>query len=141
MKDILYPIIEHYIGARVSNIKRSEDNIIFVTESGYEGVIEKNVSGDWDLSVNDEKIAEIEDILFSMFCEARDQPPIDNYYKDLIKLKTQGLRYRSSLLVDELLKSLEYLVLMADVQLNSPINIGPFYAFLFNGTKQIIVLN
>ena len=141
MEDILYPIIEHYIGAKVSKIKRSDIGILFITELGENGIIEKNVLGDWDLSINEEKVAEIEDILFSIFCEAKYQPPIDKYYKDLVGIKNAGLKYRSNLLVEQLIASLEYLVLTADVKLKSPINIGPFYAFSYNNRKEVIVLN
>lgn len=141
MDDILYPIIEHYIGIKVAGVQREDDIVQFVTSIGQEGKIERNSTGDWDLSVEQEKVAEIEDILFSIFCESRKQPPIDRYYKRLLKLKKRGLNYRSKVLVEQLILSVEYLLLNSDVKLKNPLNIGPFYIFNFNNRKEIIVLN
>jgi hypothetical protein len=139
--DILYPVIEHYIGATVSNIKREDESIFFKTQLGQGGIIHKNESGNWDLVIEDEKIAEIEDILFSVFCESRKQPPIDKYYKKLVEIKGKELNYRSGILVDQLITSIEVILLMGDIKLKSPITFGPFYAFDLDGEKQIIVLN
>jgi hypothetical protein len=141
MYDILYPIIEHYIGGRVNRVKRAEDLVFFETSLGKDGRIEKNTFGNWDLTVNEEKIAEIEDILFSIFCEAKDQPPIDNYYKKLISIRGRELNYRSNVLVEQLITSIEYLLLHPDVKINNPISFGCFFIFEHEGIKQIIVLN
>jgi len=119
--DILYPIIEHYIGDGVAGVKRGHDEVSFLTIMGKDGRIEKNEEGDWDLLVEEEKVAEIEDSLFSIFCEA--------------------INYRSSILVEQLVKSLEMLMLNMEVKLKNPIAIGPFLVFTSMGRKDIIVLN
>lgn len=139
--DILYPVIEHYIGASVSNVKRQKGEILFKTQLGQGGIIHKNEKGNWDLVIEDEKIAEIEDILFSVFCESKKHPPIDRYYKSLVELKGKELNYRSGVLVDQLITSIEFILLMGDVQLKSPVQFGPFLAFNLDNKKQIIVLN
>jgi hypothetical protein len=139
--DILYPIIEHYIGDGVAGVKRGHDEVSFLTIMGKDGRIEKNEEGDWDLLVEEEKVAEIEDSLFSIFCEAKKQPPIDVYYKKLLKVKRKKLNYRSSILVEQLVKSLEMLMLNMEVKLKNPIAIGPFLVFTSMGRKDIIVLN
>ena len=104
-------------------------------------MIQKNDSGNWDLVVNDEKVAEIENILFSVFSEPDKHPPIDKYYKKLVRLKKKGLNYRSGLLVDQLIESIEILLLISDVKLKSPVSFGPFFIFSLDSKKQIIVLN
>lgn len=139
--DILYPIIEHYIGDGVAGVRREDESVSFMTIMGKDGRIEKNQGGDWDLLVEEEKVAEIEDSLFSIFCEARKQPPIDVYYKKLIKVKKKKLNYRSSILVDQLIKSLEMLILNMEVKLKNPLNLGPFFIFNSMGRKEVIVLN
>lgn len=141
MYDILYPIIEHYIGIKVAGVQREDDMIQFVTNIGQEGKIERNSVGDWDLSVEEEKVAEIEDILFSIFCEFRNEPPIDRYYKNLLELKKKGLNYRSRVIVDQLILSIKYLLLNSEVKLENPLNIGPFFIFNFINKKEIILLN
>jgi hypothetical protein len=141
MYDILYPIIEHYIGGRVNMVKRIEDHVFFETSLGKDGRIEKNVLGNWDLSIDDEKVAEIEDTLFSIFCEAKDQPPIDKYYHKLLKIRGNELNYRSNVLVEQLISSIEYLLLHPDIKINNPVSFGYFFIFEYKGTKQIIVLN
>ena len=141
MVDILFPIIEHYIGVTVIGIKRDEEIVEFKTMDGHGGKIERNQSGDWDLSVDEEKVAEIEDALFSIFCESRKQPPIDSYYKKLLKLRKKKLKYRSNLLVDQLIVSVEFLLLNADVQVKKPVEVGPLFIFNLDKHKQIIVLN
>lgn len=141
MYDILYPIIEHYIGVRVVGVEREREMVQFKTLLGQGGKIERNESGDWDLLVGEEKVAEIEDVLFSIFCESRKQPPIDKYYKKLLKLKKKGLKYRSDVLVDQLILSIEFLLLNGDVKLSKAVNIGEFFIFNMNGKKEIIVLN
>jgi len=139
--DILYPIIEHYIGDGVAGIRRGEGEVSFSTIMGKDGRIEKNEEGDWDLLVEEEKVAEIEDSLFSIFCEAKKQPPIDVYYKRLLKVKRKKLNYRSSILVEQLIKSLEMFMLNMEVKLKNPITIGPFLVFTSMGRKDVIVLN
>jgi hypothetical protein len=141
MQDILYPIIEHYIGTRVVRIKRDDDSVLFKTMLGQGGKIEKNIDGDWDLVIGEEKVGEIEDILFSIFCESKDQPPIEKYYKKLLQLKEEHLNYRSSLLVDQLVLSIEFLILNMEIELKNPVDVGPFYIFNYKGEKQILVLN
>jgi hypothetical protein len=108
---------------------------------GKDGRIEKNIGGDWDLLVDEEKVAEIEDPLFSIFCEAKKQPPIDVYYKKLLKVKRKKLNYRSSILVDQLINSLEMLILNMEVKLKNPLALGPFFVFNSMGRKEVIVLN
>jgi hypothetical protein len=139
--DILYPIIEHYIGDGVAGVRRGEEAVLFHTVMGKDGRIEKNDGGDWDLLVEEEKVAEIEDGLFSIFCEAKKQPPIDVYYKKLLRVKKKKLNYRSSILVDQLIKSLEMLMLNMEVKLKNPITIGPYFVLKCLGKKEVIVLN
>jgi hypothetical protein len=141
MQDILYPIIEHYIGTRVARVKRDDESVLFKTMLGQGGRIEKNIEGDCDLVINEEKVGEIEDILFSIFCEAKDQPPIEKYYEKLLQLKEEHLNARSTLLVDQLLLSIEFLILNMEIELKNPVDIGPFYIFNYKGEKQILVLN
>jgi len=141
MYDILYPIIEHYIGIRVVGVERDEEIVQFKTMLGQGGKIERNLSGDWDLLIEEEKVAEIEDVLFSIFCEAKKQPPIDVYYKKLLRVKKKKLNYRSSILVDQLIKSLEMLMLNMEVKLKNPITIGPYFVLKCLGKKEVIVLN
>lgn len=142
MYDIFFPIIEHYTGIRVSKVRRIDELILFKTALGQAGKIERNIEGDWDLLVDEEKVAEIEDVLFSIFCEPRNQPPIDKYYNELLRLKKEGvLNYKSNVLVDQLITSIEFLILHMDVQLEDPIAMGPFFTFNHNGTKHVLVLN
>jgi hypothetical protein len=142
MNDILFPIIEHYIGTKVAGIRRDDESVLFRTSSGKGGKIEKNLCGDWDLSIGDKKVCEIEDVLFSIFCESKDQPPIDKYYKKLLKLKSrETLNHQSDILVDQLMLSIEFLIMNMDVQLESPIKMGPFLAFSHEGNKYVLGLN
>lgn len=142
MNDILFPIIEHYIGTSVSGIRRNDESVLFKTSSGKGGIIEKNLYGDWDLLIGDEKVCEIEDVLFSIFCDFNEQPPIDKYYKKLLKLKTtRALNERSNILVDQIMFSIEFLIMNMEVNLESPIRIGSFFAFSHNGSKHVFGLN
>lgn len=142
MNDILFPIIEHYIGTSVSGIRRNDESVLFKTSSGKGGKIEKNLYGDWDLSLGDEKVCEIEDVLFSIFCDYAEQPPIDKYYKKLLKLKsTRALNERSNILVDQIMFSIEFLIMNMEVNLERPIKIGYFLAFSHNGSKYVLGLN
>jgi hypothetical protein len=141
MYDILYPIIEHYIGGKVNGIERNDEFVFFQTSLGQGGKIEKNILGNWDLKIDDEKVAEIEDVLFSIFCEARDQPPIDKYYKKLLSIRGGELNYRSNVLVEQLISSIEYLLLHPDIRINNPVSFGYFFIFDYKGAKQILVLN
>lgn len=142
MNDILFPIIEHYIGTTVSGIKMENELVYFKTISGRGGKIEKNKYGNWDLLVGDEKVGEIEDVLFSIFCDYRDQPPIDKYYNKLLKLKsTSMLNHRSIILVEQLMFSIEFLIMNMQVNLYGPVHIGPFLAFSHNTNKFVLGLN
>lgn len=142
MNDILFPIIEHYIGTKVAGIRRDDELVLFRTNNGEGGKIEKNLYGDWDLSIEDEKVCEIEDVIFSIFSESKDQPPIDKYYKKLLKLKSEEtLNYQSNILVDQLMFSIEFLIMNMDVQLEDPIKMGPFLAFSHDGNKYVLGLN
>lgn len=142
MNDILFPIIEHYIGTSVSGVRRDDELVLFKTSAGRGGRIEKNLYGDWDLLVGNEKVCEIEDVLFSIFCDYESQPPIDKYYKKLLKLKSVGtLNQRSNMLVDQLMFSIEFLIMNMEVNLEEPIKIGAFLAFSHHGKKHVLGLN
>ena len=51
------------------------------------------------------------------------------------------MNHKSDILVDQLITSIEFLILHMDVQLEDPIKIGPFFTFNHNGTKHVLVLN
>ena len=141
-QDILTPVIEFFVGSDVIELERKEDHVEFITSWGYEGQLIKNVFGNWDIKIGDEVVYEIEEELYSILVPANKQRPAASYYSELKHLReSKELKHRSISLVNQIIFSLEFLILNANVILENPVEVSPFYIFNVDDKKFIIGLN
>jgi len=105
-KNILVPMLEHFVGNHVFGVKMEEDSVIFKTEVGAEGFISKNSKGDWDITIGNEVIYEVEDELLGALIPSKGRMQIDDYYEKLNGLLSGNLKYRSKALVIQIIKTL-----------------------------------
>ena len=141
-KNILVPLLEHFVGNHVFGVKMEEDSVIFKTEIGTQGLISKNTNGDWDIIIRNEVIYEVEDELFGALMPSKGRVQLDEYYEKLNALLTGNLKYRSKVLVIHIVKTLEYFILNTQINPRIPIKVGPFLVFTSKIMgKNILCLN
>jgi hypothetical protein len=141
-KNILVPMLEHFVGNHVFGIKMLEDSVLFKTDIGANGLISKNINGDWDIIIGDEVVYELEDELLNVLIPGDEKFQIDDYYQNLNNLLNSDLKYRSKSLVIQIVRTLQIFILNAEIKPINPIIFGPFqvYTSKISG-KNIIYLN
>jgi len=141
-KNILIPLLEHFVGIHVFGIKIVDNSVIFKTEVGSDGFVSRNINGDWDIIIENEVIYEVEDELIDVLIPKAGKMEIEDYYEKLNTLLSCDLKYRSRSLVLQIVKTLEYFILNAQISPSKPIKIGPFlvYTDKIKG-RNIICLN
>lgn len=141
-KQILIPVLEHFVGIKVFELTSGGDFLTFATALGGAGHMVQNDNGGWDIFVGREIVYEIESELFNTLVPSEGKLPVEIYYKRLRNLIDIGLKYRSLILVDQIIKTLEYFILNTDVKINDPITIGNSMVYTTkDNTKNIICLN
>lgn len=135
-------MLEHFVGNHVFGIKMLEDSVLFKTDIGANGLISKNINGDWDIIIGDEVVYELEDELLNVLIPGDEKFEIDDYYHNLNNLLNSDLKYRSKSLVIQIVRTLQIFILNAEIKPINPIKFGPFqvYTSKISG-KNIIYLN
>ena len=141
MKDRIYYAIEYFVESPIEIVSKDDEEILFVTEGGESGRIEKNYKGDWSIYIEDILVYEIESGFFdSTF--ANDSNDAAEYYNSLRDLESHYLKPKTKMFLESLIISTEYLILFApSVVPKTPVNIGPFLIYNLKGKKIINILN
>jgi len=140
LEDILYPVIEYYLGIRVLAISRGDAYVHFRSSKGY-GELKENLNGNWELFLEDELVGNIESCLFKTLVEEKYQPDIATFYKNMKGLLDEDLSLHSRKFVSAVLDSLDYIILNSEINLNTPIIIKGFLVYPLLGKKSLICLN
>lgn len=130
IKNVLIPLIEHFVSDGVSSVEFTDSSYIFKTNMGNIGVIKKNMCGDWDVIVEGELIYEIENEIMDALVPLDGKFLIHEYYHNIIGLCNSGiLKYRSKSLINQIRITIEYLILNSGVKPIIPIKVGPFLVY------------
>ena len=138
--DVMVPMIEYYIGCPVDSIE-TVDSVVFFSSNDGTGKIYQNEDGNWEVYMNDGKVTEIEGKVFKTILDSKECMDFEKYYIELRDILQEGLTKRSSVLIRDIMVSLEYLLINEDVKIKNPINIGIYFIFSLEKCKEIICLN
>ena len=138
--NILFPVIEYYLGYQIEEIELSGSIVSFLTKWGR-GELQQNPLGVWEITIGPEKVAEIEDRDFKVIQESNRNIDLQRYYNELKELLSEKLSFRSGCLIKDIITSLEYLLVNENIKINEPINVGKFFLFSLENQKEIICLN
>lgn len=137
----LHQVLRHYIGSSITYISFEEDFLIFDTDLGQRGRLFKNDVGNLDIMIDNEIIGTIEKKVFDILVFPKQKYSIEEYINDLNILISDNIRYRSKVLISEIIKFLEEYILTSDFMPKSIINIDIYSIFNYNGIKMIYCLN
>jgi hypothetical protein len=138
--NILFPVIEYYLGCHIDHIEKNDDTIFFWSNRGT-GELQQNVYGDWEVYMEGEKVEEIEDKVFQLILPSDSNSDPQSYYEELSNLLKENLAHRSRCLIKDIMASIELLVLDKRIIIKKPIEIRNSFIFMLDGKKQIVCLN
>ena len=140
ISDILYPVLEYYLGAPIIGVKREESCVHFTSTIG-EGEMRESANGNWNIFVSETNKGTIEKEVFELLTTPENQPDLVSYYENMKRLSARRLNRRSKSLVKDIIKSVEYLIMNVDVKLDSGVRVGSFFIYTQRGEKKTICLN
>ena len=138
----LYPVLQHYTGAKIVSISYNDDRLIFNTSWGESGILVENNEGDWEIIIGRELIDMIEKDVFDALVKPSVKSNLEDYIQILDQLSNnQSVSYRSKILVSQILGILEEFILNSNFLPKKEIKFGPFWIFSYKGNKFINSLN
>jgi hypothetical protein len=141
--DLMYSALDHFLGTDAPvRIFRDELGISFETALGNHGLVIPNEVGNWDIFVNEAKVYEIENEVYSIITHEGNAPSLDEYMSRLKKLSNIPLKEESMKFVNMTKSGIEFLAVHGKVELKEDIKYGPFYIYHDKfGQKRTIILN
>ena len=141
--DLMFSALDHFLETDTPvRIFRDDLGVSFETELGNYGLVIPNKDGNWDILVNDSKIYEIENEVYSIITHEGNAPSIDEYMKCLKTLISSPIKEQSKEFVRMTREGLVILATMGKVDLGESFSYGPFFVFIDKqGSKNIIIMN
>jgi hypothetical protein len=141
--DLMYSALDHFLGTDTPvRIFRDEMGISFETALGNYGLVIPNEGGNWDVFLNEEKIYEIENEVYSIITHEGNAPSIDEYMSKLKDLSFISLKEESKKFVKMTKSGIEFLAVQGKIDLKQSFTYGPFMVFRdSSGKKRSIILN
>lgn len=141
--DLMYSALDHFLETDTPvRIFRDEMGISFETALGSYGLVIPNEGGNWDIFLNDEKIYEIENEVYSIITHEGNAPSIDEYMRRLKDLSIVPLKRESKKFVEMTRSGIEFLAVQGKIDLKQSFTYGPFMVFRdSSGQKRSIILN
>lgn len=138
----LQHVLQHYIGGQISSIFPCEDGVVFNTLLGQRGKFYENSEGDWSIVIGGEEIEKMEGKVFKALITPESKSNLEQYLEILYSLVSEKkLRYRSLILVNQLLKILESYAIFSDFVPTKELKVGNFVIFRHKKIKFIYSLN
>lgn len=141
--DLMFSALDHFLESD-SPVRIFRDNlgISFETALGNFGLVIQNERGNWDIFVNNSKVYEIENEIYSIITHEGNAPEIKEYMKSLKELSSSGVKNKSQEFVSITRESLIFLAAMGKIDLGESFLAGPFFFFTDStGIKRRIILN
>jgi len=138
----LYPVLQHYTGSQIISISSENGILLFKNSWGQTGKVIENSDGDWQVIIENEIVDIIEQDVFNILIKPNKKNTLEDYLYQLNSLMNQSkLKYRSKLLIAEIIKFLEDYILTSDFLPKKFLIISPFIIFNYKGNKIINCLN
>lgn len=141
--DLMFSALDHFLGTDSPvRIFRDDLGISFETALGNYGLVIPNEEGNWDILVNDLKIYEIENEVYSIITHEGNAPSVNEYMKCLKSLISSQIKEQSKEFVKMTREGLVILATMGKIDLGESFSYGPFFIFIDKqGNKRRIILN
>ena len=141
--DLMFSALDHFLETDTpARIFRDDLGVSFETELGNYGLVIPNKDGNWDILVNNSKIYEIENEVYSIITHEGNAPSIDEYMKCLKTLISSPIKEQSKEFVRMTREGLVILATMGKVDLGESFSYGPFFVFIDKqGSKNLIIMN
>jgi hypothetical protein len=141
--DLMYSALDHFLGTDTPVIIfRVDLGISFETILGNQGLVIPNNEGNWDILINNDKVYEIENEVYSIITHEGNSPSIDEYMTKLKNLSRSHIKEKSKTFVDMTKSGIEFLAVHGKIELNQDIKFGPFFlCHDLLGEKRTIILN
>ena len=138
----LYPVLEHYTGSKIISISSEYGILLFKNSWGQTGKVIEDSEGNWEIIIGDEIVDIIEQDIFNVLIKSNEKNTIEDYLYQLNSLINKPkLKYRSKLLIAEIIRFLEDYILTSDFIPKKPLIIGPFTIFNYKGNRMVNCLN
>jgi hypothetical protein len=138
----LHHVLQHYIGGQITSIFPIGDSVKFNTLLGQKGEFYKNEQGDWSIVIDNQEIEKIENEVFKALITPESKNNLEDYLGILYSLVSDtNLRYRSAILVKQILKILESYAILSDFVPEKSLKVGSFTIFRYKKDKFVYSLN
>lgn len=141
--DLMFSALDHFLEDDTPVlIFRDDLGVSFETELGNFGLVIPNEQGNWDILINNSKIYEIENEVYSIITHEGNAPAIDEYMKSLKELISSPIKERSKEFVKMTKDGITILATIGKIDLGESFSYGPFFIFVDkHGNKSRIILN
>ena len=141
--DLMFSALHHFLDEDAPvRIFRDDLGVSFETELGNYGLVIPNEGGNWDILLNDSKIYEIENEVYSIITHEGNAPEIDEYMRILKTLISSPIKEQSKEFVKMTREGIAILATLGKINLKESFSYGPFFIFVDSqGNKSRIILN
>lgn len=141
--DLMFSALDHFLGDDTPvRIFRDDLGVSFETELGNHGLVIPNEGGNWDVLVNDSKIYEIENEVYSIITHEGNAPTIGEYMNRLVSLISSPIKERSKEFVRMTRDGIKVLAAIGKIDLGESFTYGPFFVYIDKyGNKSRIIMN
>lgn len=141
--DLMYSALDHFLGTDSPvRIFRDDIGISFETVLGNYGLVIPNEEGNWDIMINDSKVYEIENEVYSIITHEGNAPSIDEYMEKLKDLSLSDLKEESKKFIRMTREGIALLAAQGKIELEVSFKYGPFLFYKNReGFKNRIILN
>jgi hypothetical protein len=130
-----------FVGDVISDVSKFDDVLVFRTENGLSGMVEKNQIGEWEIWIGEDVIYSIEEDIFSIMDHDGGDESLFKLYKDIKVIDRYELKDKSKLFLDIVKQAVENLLLNSRLPLVGSTNIGSTQVIYKKEVKIRINLN
>ena len=141
---LLHSALTHFVSEPVADVSRFEKSILFKTDSGRIGLVERNFFGNYNIMIGEDIVYEIERELYDIIEADRNERTSENFidfYEMLKKEDTSFFQPQSIKFFDILKNSVENIILNYNLPLEGEAIIGTYQIHYTNQSKIKINLN
>lgn len=141
---LLHSALTHFVSEAVADVSRFENSILFKTDSGRIGLVERNFFGNYNIIIGEDVVYEIEKELYEIIEADRNERTAKNFleFYDMLKKENTSFYQPQSIKFFEILKnSVENIILNYNLPLEGEAIVGSYQIHYTNQSKIKINLN
>jgi hypothetical protein len=141
--DLMFTALDYFIGDDTPvKIFRDDLGISFETALGNQGLVVPNEEGNWDIILNNSKIYEIENEIYSIITHEGNTPSINEYMKLLKEVSELDIKDKSRGFLNLTLGGISILAVHGKIKLDTNLIYGPYLLYTDKkGETRTIILN